>query len=98
MKEQEHTANEEAEKRLKAALTAKREPVTASRMASPIPGLPATPESNGDVKPPSEETTNADDAMDTEGSTTVAPVPEVNVLYCVFGSIVAHDFTEPMGP
>ena len=37
MQEQERTANEEAEKRLKAALTAKRDPV-ASRVASPSVG------------------------------------------------------------
>lgn len=55
MQEQERLAGEEAEKRLKAALTAKREPgVTASRLASPAGGNPSTLESS-DPKPASTE-------------------------------------------
>lgn len=58
MKEQERAANEEAEKRLKAALLTKREPgAAASRLASPSVGASANPdgvpELNG--KPSSEE-------------------------------------------
>ena len=53
MQEQERIANEEAEKRLKATLTAKREPgATASRVASPAVGNSATSES-ADPKPSS---------------------------------------------
>ena len=55
MQEQERLAGEEAEKRLKAALTAKREPgTTASRVASPAGGNFSTPESS-DLKPPTTE-------------------------------------------
>jgi THO complex subunit 2 len=55
MQEQERLAGEEAEKRLKAALTAKREPgTTASRVASPAGGNVSTPESS-DPKPPATE-------------------------------------------
>ncbi|RDX55708.1 hypothetical protein OH76DRAFT_1461168 [Lentinus brumalis] len=53
MQEKERVASEEAEKRLKAALTAKREPnVSASRVASPNPGADSTPngETNGEPK------------------------------------------------
>ena len=64
MQEQERIANEEAEKRLKAALTAKREPgVTASRVASPAMGNPATPEST-DPKPSS--TDEVESSMDVD--------------------------------
>ena len=55
MQEQERLAGEEAEKRLKAALTAKREPgITASRLASPAGGNASTLESS-DPKPASTE-------------------------------------------
>jgi THO complex subunit 2 len=50
MLEQERIANEEAEKRLKAALTAKRGPdTTTSRTASPAVGISGSPDA--EVKP-----------------------------------------------
>lgn len=68
MQEQERVANEEAEKRLKAALTAKREPsTTASRVASPALGA------NGDVV--KAEGTAEENAMEVDVST--PQVPEV---------------------
>lgn len=55
---QERLANEEAEKRLKAALTAKREPsASASRVASPAVGTPSNPEST--TVPPAEPSAEA---------------------------------------
>lgn len=51
MQEQERIANEEAEKRLKAALTAKREPGSStSRVASPAIGASATSEPSNEAK------------------------------------------------
>ncbi|CDO68724.1 hypothetical protein BN946_scf184652.g51 [Trametes cinnabarina] len=53
--EKERIANEEAEKRLKAALTAKREPnATASRVASPNPGAETL--ANGELAPEPKQT------------------------------------------
>lgn len=75
MKEQERAANEEAEKRLKAALLTKREPgATTSRFASPSIGASANPdaapESNG--KQSSEEQPIPEDvSMEVETASTV---------------------------
>lgn len=86
MQEQERIANEEAEKRLKAALTAKREPgATASRVASPAMGAgnPATPEST-DPKPSSVD--EVEPSMDID-SAAMPPPPqkdEVRCLNCLF--------------
>lgn len=71
MKEQERAANEEAEKRLKAALLTKREPgATASRLASPSVGASANPdgvpELNG--KPSSDEQPSEDVSMEVEAT------------------------------
>lgn len=67
MAEQEREKNKEAEKRLKAALTAKREPsATASRVASPAIGNPATPES---VDPKPTSTSEPEAPMDVDVTT-----------------------------
>lgn len=67
MQEKERVASEEAEKRLKAALTAKREPnASVSRIASPNPGAENAP--NGDSatesKPVVSEPPSVDVVMD----------------------------------
>lgn len=83
MQEQERIANEQAEKRLKAALTAKREPATSvSRVASPSIGNGGTPDPVTDYKPSVEEMSAADDiSMDAEASTApTPPAPEVSLL------------------
>lgn len=55
MQEQERLANEEVEKRLKATLTAKREPgASASRVASPVVGTPTASETP-ELKPSNDE-------------------------------------------
>lgn len=75
MQEQERLANEEAEKRLKAALTAKREPsVSQSRVASPLPRS-----TESETKPTSETvpSTSEDVLMESEPSSTLTTTPEV---------------------
>ena len=80
MQEQERVANEEAEKRLKAALTAKREPAAASQVASPSMGhSTSTNESHTHpiagivVEPPPSTDNNVseDVTMDADTNTTV---------------------------
>lgn len=74
-------ANEEAEKRLKAALTAKREPVSsASRVASPNLGNPSTPEPSGDVKPSIDDQQLVEDApMEVDSTSAIASAPEASL-------------------
>jgi len=85
MQEQERIANEEAEKRLKAALTAKREPgATASRVASPAVGNSVTPEST-DPKPSSAD--EVESSMDVDPVVVLPPPPQkddVCSFYCLF--------------
>jgi len=80
MAEQERIAGEEAEKRLKAALTAKREPATASRIASPRLGTPALFDATSDAKFPVEEISAQEDAsMEVDASAIpFLPSPEVS--------------------
>ena len=80
MQEKERLASEEAEKRLKAALTAKREPNNASRVASPSIGeASATGEAPQDVKTNGTEPPNGDMNVDVnaENGTATATQPEV---------------------
>lgn len=79
--EQERNEAEEAEKRLKAALTAKREPSASSRIASPSLGVSSTPEAT-EKKPAITEPMPMEGVTPTDTVTTkqdVAPVriPEV---------------------
>ena len=81
MQEKERVASQEAEKRLKAALTAKREPnAAASRVASPMPGAENTPngEVNGDSpsKTVVSESLSGDVVMESGEEKTTTP-PEV---------------------
>lgn len=63
MQEQERAANEEVEKRLKAALLTKREPGTAaSRIASPAIGTP-TSQILADAKQPPDESSGTDEVL-----------------------------------
>jgi THO complex subunit 2 len=66
MQEQERLANEEAEKRLKAALTAKREPGTS--VASPVTGASTVKEVTSDTKLTVQDVM-ADVQMETESTT-----------------------------
>ena len=82
MQEQEQIASQEAEKRLKAALAAKRDPSTAtSRIASPSIG-----ESGMAVEIPSELKTESKPSKDvvmdngTVSTTTSSPKPEVKTI------------------
>ncbi|KAF5393664.1 hypothetical protein D9757_000298 [Collybiopsis confluens] len=73
MQEQERKANEEAEKRLKAALTAKREPsTTQSRVASPLPSSMAETKPPAEVPPSGSE----DVSMDPDPNASVPTAPE----------------------
>lgn len=74
MQEQERISNEEAEKRLKAALTAKKPLNSVSRVASPGIGAPATDVST-DAKS-GQDTVSKDDVAEPH-STSVPTVPEV---------------------
>lgn len=77
MLEQERIANEEAEKRLKAALTAKREPNAAvSRMASPAIGNSGTPDVESKPLPSAE----ADISMDVDVVSATPPMEGVSKL------------------
>lgn len=70
MQEKERVANEEAEKRLKARLSAKRDPsASASRMESP--SGPNTPRDNSEQKPPLVEG-NEENALEVELETTTS--------------------------
>lgn len=77
MQEQERLANEEAEKRLKAALTAKREPsVIQSRIASPMPNM--SRELASEAKPmPDILSTSEYVSMEVDASSTAPAAPEV---------------------
>lgn len=78
MQEKERAANEEAEKRLKARLSAKRDPsASASRMESPSGAN--TPRDNPEQKPPLVEV-NDDNAMEVELEI-ATPVAEVRLPY-----------------
>ena len=81
MAEQERIAGEEAEKRLKAALTAKREPASASRVASPRLDTPIPLEAAAaDANPPVEDTATQEDiSMEVEANAVPSPpTPEVS--------------------
>lgn len=80
MQEKERVANEEAEKRLKARLSAKRDPsASASRMESPSGAN--TPRDSSEQKPPLVEG-NEDNAMDVELEITT-PAAEVCTPYMI---------------
>lgn len=97
MQEKERVANEEAEKRLKARLSAKRDPsASTSRMDSP--SGTNTPRDNSEQKPSLVEG-NEDNAMEVEMET-VAPASEVRRLYDIelFGPMTVAKFQSPWIP
>ncbi|KAF9569407.1 hypothetical protein CPC08DRAFT_182366 [Agrocybe pediades] len=102
MQEQERIANEEAEKRLKAALTAKREPNAASRTASPA--VSSVPPQAGDAKP--SVTEENESPMDVDAGTAPAPspkedspwVPELAALFDDVREIIPANAYEVIGP
>jgi len=85
--EQERVANEEAEKRLKAALAAKRDPsITNSRIASPVVGDASSSETPPvvDSKPSTQEVKPSEDVVMENGDSqapTVSPAPEVRTKH-----------------
>ena len=86
MQEKERVASEEAEKRLKAALTAKREPnATVSRVASPNPGAEHAVNGNGDTageaKAAVTESQSGDVVMESAEEKS-ATAPEVRCARC----------------
>lgn len=93
--EQNRLASEEAEKRLKAALTAKREPSAAvSRVASPAVISTNPSEANDEAKA---ESGNDDVAMEVEpAATSIASEVRCTflLLYC---DLITSFLTEPMG-
>ncbi|KAH0587189.1 hypothetical protein H2248_005998 [Termitomyces sp. 'cryptogamus'] len=101
MQEQERKASEEAEKRLKAALTAKREPV-ASRVASPSLGASSVSETPTEVKATEEQSTQ-DVPMDAESASS-APfaespwIPELATLFDDIKKIAPGNAYDIMGP
>lgn len=95
MLEQERIANEEAEKRLKAALTAKREPNTAaSRTASPAVGTAGS--LDVESKPPTG--TEAEMPMDVDGLAAVpSPKDGVSKTVAVYFNEFIIIFAESLG-
>ena len=83
MQEQDRLAAEEAEKRLKAALTAKREPsINPSRIASPSV---VTPENATESKPTVQDAGEVADVpmeTDTQVPNESPSPPEVNISFC----------------
>lgn len=79
MQEQERIANEEAEKRLRAALTAKKPLNSASRVASPGIGAAVTDIPTDSAAIDQDAVPKEDTAMETEPTSpaSVPPVPEV---------------------
>ncbi|KAF8165073.1 transcription factor/nuclear export subunit protein 2-domain-containing protein [Crassisporium funariophilum] len=102
MQEQERKANEEVEKRLKATLSAKREPGTStSRVASPAMGNSVTLESS-DPKPPADES-EPQMEVDTVTSTTSQKddsiwLPELAVLFDDVKKIAPGNAFDVIGP
>lgn len=97
--EQERVASEEAEKRLKAALAAKRDPSIAnSRIASPVVGDANSSETPpvADSKPSTQEVRPSEDVVMENGDSqalAVSPAPEVSAEHfasCLVGSSASH--------
>ncbi|KAI0375719.1 hypothetical protein BV20DRAFT_1059341 [Pilatotrama ljubarskyi] len=106
LQEKERVASEEAEKRLKAALTAKREPnTTASRVASPNPGAetPANGEMTGEAKPSAPDAQATDVTMETPDVPFASPpenpwLPELYPYFDEVKKIAPGNAYEVIGP
>ena len=97
---QERLANEEAEKRLKAALTAKREPSAAvSRVASPTEGTSGSPDPNPATEVVNEVAPMEVDSNTTEGTQTLESpwVPELEELFEAVKKIAPGNAAEVIG-
>jgi THO complex subunit 2 len=83
MQEQERVANEEAEKRLKAALTAKREPVSTSSRTAPSGGATqSVAETAGEAKPVATEGGAVEDvSMELDQSVSTAATLSQGVVF-----------------
>ena len=83
LQEKERVASEEAERRLKAALTAKREPFTSvSRVASPNPSTenPANGETTSEPRQTVSSSQNGDVAMENVEEKVIPSTPEVRSI------------------
>ncbi|KAI0047273.1 hypothetical protein FA95DRAFT_1664524 [Auriscalpium vulgare] len=107
MQEQERLASEEAEKRLKAALAAKRDPsATTPRLASPnVQESASTSESPGDVRPLAQDVKATEEAMDTDAQATAPSsaidnpwVPEIKVLFDDLRKVIPKSAYDLIGP
>lgn len=107
--EQERVVSEEAEKRLKAALAAKRDPSNAaqSRIASPVVGDTGSSDTPAatDSKPGTQEVKPSEDVVMENGdsqASAVSPAPEVRIERLVLlGRPAYHPvglLSEPLGP
>ncbi|EPQ59661.1 hypothetical protein GLOTRDRAFT_136479 [Gloeophyllum trabeum ATCC 11539] len=103
--EKERLASEEQERRLKAALTAKREPTSAtSRVASPAVGETAASVDSPEDGKPSVSASKSDDAtmenMDVApGMTTNEPwIPELRLLFDDVRKVLPREASQVIGP
>ncbi|KAF9076495.1 transcription factor/nuclear export subunit protein 2-domain-containing protein [Rhodocollybia butyracea] len=102
MEEQERLANQEAERRLKAALTAKREPsISQSRVASPLPN--SVTESSSESKLASDTHTALEDVpLEADGHGLAAPespwLPQLEVLFEDVQTILPSQAHNILGP
>ena len=107
--EQERLASEEAEKRLKAALAAKRDPsiATQSRIASPVVGDTGSSDTPAatDSKSSTQEVKPSEDVVMENGdsqASVVSPAPEVRIERLIsLGRPTSHTvgfLSEPLGP
>ncbi|KAI0082601.1 hypothetical protein K474DRAFT_1655406 [Panus rudis PR-1116 ss-1] len=109
LQEKERIASEETEKRLKAALAAKREPSAASRVASPAVGETATPtEAAADGKVIATENGTSTEPAPMEGIDAQAPanapapespwLPQLAALFDDIRKIAPGDAADVLGP
>lgn len=106
--EQERVANEEAEKRLKAALAAKRErdpSIANSRVASPVVGDASSSETPPvvDSKPGTQEAKPSEDVVMENGDSqapAISPAPEVSSEHVTSNLTLSHCWflLESLGP
>ncbi|TFY81790.1 hypothetical protein EWM64_g2223 [Hericium alpestre] len=105
MNEQERIAGEEAERRLKAALAAKRDPSAAnSRIASPGSAEPPTSDPNGDAKPATQDLRPSEDVVMEDTVVTTPPqsespwVPEIEALFDDLKKVAPKEAYDIVGP
>lgn len=95
--EQERNEAEEAEKRLKAALTAKREPSANSRLASPSLGASASTPETTDKRPTMNEPTPMEGIAPTDTDVAKREVSRAPEVFCL-GLFDATHLTHEQSP